>query len=879
MQPPGRGPRGSRSARLWPLAAAVALACAGVPQGADAWWQRIAPTRTGSAPYDVCPHEVHRLACQLIDDPTPGARRRGPIPAGTITQGPAQEVSPALSGGGVDGGYDPQELRAAYELEAAAMSAGADQTVAVVDAYVDPDAEKDMNAYRGEYGIAPCTEAAHCFRQVDEAGTKPSPKQAPTLAEEEELRRWGEETAIDLDMVSAICPNCHIALVEASSTEDARVAEAENEAAKLGATEISDSFGESTPPIKESEAAAYDHPGIPIAAAAGDYGYGIEWPAANPHVIAVGGTVLERAGDRGGWTETVWPMTGSGCSSEPKPEWQAEYPDCVGRVDNDVAAVASPNTPVSAYDTYLNKTGWLLAGGTSVSTPIVAAAMALASDHTRSFEGAEALYLERPNGIDGFFDVRSGSNGSCGTYLCLAKAGYDGPSGLGGLRGVPEVPPPAPVTDGAGAAGGGRETLEASVNAHDSAITLCQFEYGTTAAYGSAAACSAPLPTGGTVAKPVSASIPVIPGTTYHYRIEVSYPGGAATGEDASFTAQATAPRILAQATTDVGQTSATLTATVDPDGAAVTCAFEYGTSASYGSLAYCGTPGAGAGEAIAVYAHATGLRTNTLYHYRLVAENGTTPEYATDATFTTLPPAPAVTTLAASSVGTTSATLNATVDPEGAALTTCEFELAGALVPCSGEAGGGETPVSVSARVGGLVPGRSYEYRLVAANAGGRTSGNIQELLTALTLSSPPLTQSPLASTRPAGTVHSQGDDRSPRPCVPGLGAHAVSVAADGVFRLVVRCAAAGGESRGTITLRLAHPVGSTRARSVLAVAAFALRAGQRMMLTLRLSRQTQRLLARARTLHAHATIDTDRPLAVASSVAVSLHLRGSPS
>ena len=106
--------------------------------------------------------------------------------------------------------------------------------------------------------------------------------------------------------------------------------------------------------------------------------------------------------------------TGSGCSEEAKPSWQRD-PGCSFRTTNDVAAVADPNTPVSVYDSYETSSSWRLVGGTSASTPIIAASMALADEFTRSFDGAQALYLEAAaNGTGALDDVTSGFDGSCG---------------------------------------------------------------------------------------------------------------------------------------------------------------------------------------------------------------------------------------------------------------------------------------------------------------------------------------------------------------------------------------------------------------------------------------------------------------------------------
>ncbi len=169
--------------------------------------------------------------------------------------------------------------------------------MAVVDAYDDPSAETDLAHYRSEYGLPECTAKDGCLRKVDEDGGAKYPAGN---------RSWAKEISLDLDMVSAICPNCHVLLVEASSNEASHLAAAETRAAELGATEISNSFAQETPPETHEQAEAYDHPGTPTTASGGDHGYGVVWPAANPNVIAVGGTTLKPSGGRSGWSETVW---------------------------------------------------------------------------------------------------------------------------------------------------------------------------------------------------------------------------------------------------------------------------------------------------------------------------------------------------------------------------------------------------------------------------------------------------------------------------------------------------------------------------------------------------------------------------------------------
>ncbi len=238
---------------------------------------------------------------------------------------------------------------------------------------------------------------------------------------------WAEEISLDLDMVSAICPNCHILLVEASSNSFANLAAAVDEAATLGANAISNSYGGGEYTSEVSDQAHYNHPGIAITVSSGDGGYGVEFPAASQYVTAVGGTSLSRSSTTTrGWAETVWSGAGSGCSAYiSKPTWQTDT-GCLRRTVADVAADADPNTGVSVYDTY-REPGWLVFGGTSVASPIIASVYALAGN------AASLIYGSYPySRTSSLFDVTSGSNGSCGgSYLCTGARGYDGPTGNG----------------------------------------------------------------------------------------------------------------------------------------------------------------------------------------------------------------------------------------------------------------------------------------------------------------------------------------------------------------------------------------------------------------------------------------------------------------
>jgi subtilase family serine protease len=318
-------------------------------------------------------------------------------------------------------GYNPADLQSAYNLPSA--SAGSGQTVGIVDAYNDPNAESDLGVYRSRFGLPACTTANGCFRKVNQSGGTSYPRSDAG---------WAEEISLDLDMASAICPKCHILLVEASSASFASLGTSVNTAVRLGANTVSNSYGGNESSGETSYASYYNHPGHIITASAGDSGYGAQVPAAYNTLVAVGGTSLTRSSTTRGWSETVWSGTGSGCSSYiSKPSWQHDS-GCSRRTIADTSAVADPNTGVSVYDTYGGVGGWLVFGGTSVSSPIIASVYALAGNAS-STNAASSLYSHTSN----LYDVTSGSNGSCGgSYLCTGKVGYDGPTGLGTPHGV-----------------------------------------------------------------------------------------------------------------------------------------------------------------------------------------------------------------------------------------------------------------------------------------------------------------------------------------------------------------------------------------------------------------------------------------------------------
>jgi subtilase family serine protease len=329
-------------------------------------------------------------------------------------------------------GYGPSQLQSAYKLPSS--TAGAGQTVAVVDAYNDPDAVSNLATYRSAWGQPACNTStkAGCLTVVNQNGAaSPLPRGAL-------LSGWDVEESLDVDMVSAICPNCHIYLVEAKSPTTANLGTAVNSAVALGAKFVSNSYGGSESSSDTTyDSKYYNHPGVAVTASAGDSGYGVEYPAASQYVTAVGGTSLSTASNARGWTESVWSTsstegTGSGCSTvDPKPSWQKDT-GCAKRTNNDVSADADPATGVAVYDTY-SEGGWVEVGGTSASSPIIASVFALAGTPASGTYPSSYPYAHTGN----LYDVTSGSNGTCSpAYLCTAEVGYDGPTGLGTPNGT-----------------------------------------------------------------------------------------------------------------------------------------------------------------------------------------------------------------------------------------------------------------------------------------------------------------------------------------------------------------------------------------------------------------------------------------------------------
>ena len=491
------------------------------------------------------------IAAALCSALTIGALWSGAVtahPAGDAHATSFLRLAPA-SATASDVGLTPADIASAYDLDG-----GSTGTVAIATAYADPNLEADLAVYRARFSLPECSTANGCLTIV-------APTEAPSDHETTSyIAGWGEETSLDVDAVSASCPDCHILVVEGNSDSIDDLGAAVNTAVGLGATAVSASWGDDEWSGWSSDSARYfTHPNVPIVAATGDDGFGTAaFPAALPNVIAVGGTTLtstttgtstfavhdvqggsvttattsstvaadrralakakhtlavakhtlalakaslrrarvkrahastphaaahwrhrvqaltrsvsraRKAGsaaskrvsaaetalvkavlrdssakaaiaakrgqtNRASWLETAWSGAGSGCSTVvPKPSWQPGT-TCARRGTADIAADADPESGILTYDTYGTSKdtddGWMVAGGTSLAAPLVAG-MLVRSGHAAAYSSAQPLYAN----AGAFWDVTGGSNGDCGTALCDAGTGYDGPTGLGSPR-------------------------------------------------------------------------------------------------------------------------------------------------------------------------------------------------------------------------------------------------------------------------------------------------------------------------------------------------------------------------------------------------------------------------------------------------------------
>jgi len=333
------------------------------------------------------------------------------------------ENKPAGANPYVIGGLNPADFQKAYDLPSSTKGKG--QIVAIVDAFDNPNVATDLAAYRTEYNLGTPN-----FTKYNQKGQK---KNYP-----EGNSGWGTEIDLDVEMVSASCPNCTIYLIEATNNSTNNLFAAEKEAVKLGATIVTNSWGGGA---GEPSGSAFDAKGVAYLASAGDGGYGMQDPADYATVVSVGGENLDPEGN--GFKQTVWEDSGGGCSVVTKPSWQAD-PLCTFRTGNDVTAVSNN---ASMYDTY-DANGWFTVGGTSVASPLTAGVIALAGNQAKIYGGKTFWEASAKVHKKDFNTNITGTVNGCpsnfiDTYICTAGltgsqayGSYSGPTGWGSPKGV-----------------------------------------------------------------------------------------------------------------------------------------------------------------------------------------------------------------------------------------------------------------------------------------------------------------------------------------------------------------------------------------------------------------------------------------------------------
>jgi subtilase family serine protease len=320
-------------------------------------------------------------------------------------------------------GWGARDIEAAYGLPSSSKGSG--QIVAIIDAYDNPNVASDLATYRRHYGLPKAK-----FYKYNQSGQQSNYPQGNAS--------WGLEIDLDTQMVSATCPNCTIYLIEANNFSAENLDTAEIEAVTLGAHITTNSW--LCRPLSCLDPDAFDTPGVTYIANAWDDSYGVGTPMAFPTVVSVGGTILSKRGSI--YNEVVWSATGGGCAATiAKPAWQHD-PACSGRTTNDIAAVA---WNVAEYDTYGSAYGgWFTVGGTSVASPVIAGAFALAGNATKEYGGKALWTLTKKKLQEDMHVISSGNNGCPnrlrGSYLCTAGTGefgnYSGPTGWGTPSGV-----------------------------------------------------------------------------------------------------------------------------------------------------------------------------------------------------------------------------------------------------------------------------------------------------------------------------------------------------------------------------------------------------------------------------------------------------------
>ncbi len=351
------------------------------------------------------------------------------------------------------GPYTPAQIQSAYGFNRVSQT-GAGQTIAIVDAYNDPNIASDVAAFNSAFGLQQFNgTGGPKFTVQNQSGATVTSANAPPGS-----TSWGVEESLDVEWAHAIAPQANVVLVEANSSSISDLLSAVKTAAGQ-ASVVSMSWGGNE--FSGETGSAYDgvfssllkaHPGLTFVASSGDSGslQGPEWPAVSPYVLSVGGTTLGADASGNYLGESAWGNSyggnyaygsyfyggsGGGISRyESQPSFQSGVvkQSTTRRTTPDVAYDANPNTGVYVYDTYYSGGGgWFEVGGTSAGAPQWAGLLALVNQG-RTATGAGslgqaqyAIYSAYKQNSADFHDITTGSNGYA------AGPGYDLVTGLG----------------------------------------------------------------------------------------------------------------------------------------------------------------------------------------------------------------------------------------------------------------------------------------------------------------------------------------------------------------------------------------------------------------------------------------------------------------
>lgn len=390
---------------------------------------------------------------------------------------------------------------------------GTGETVALVDAYHDPNLFSNVQTFDAHYGLSNPSITQYYYTSASNDG-------------------WATEEVLDVEAVHAFAPGAKIVVVEAASTSSTDLFTAENYARNLpGVVAVSMSFGSSEfsgeKNFDQDFTTPAGHTGEAFFASTGDNGAapGAEYPSTSPNVIAVGGTTLNVSSSGGYISETGWSGSGGGVSKyEAKPSYQYGYQSSSYKTVPDVSLDADPNTGLVIYETAPSngKGGYQQYGGTSLASPLFAAYTAIV-DQGRAIEGRNTLdgptqllpAIYASSTANGFHDITSGNNGYS------AHAGYDLVTGMGTINGYPltvdllNLANKTTFGSNAVSVGGGGST--GVVKTSDVSVDLAQDVAKVDPAPTTQAKAETPALILGTIAEPDASLIAATTGTSPHH--------------------------------------------------------------------------------------------------------------------------------------------------------------------------------------------------------------------------------------------------------------------------------------------------------------------------------------------------------------------------